>query len=296
MKHIILVFSMAIATIASNAQSTNAEKFAVKASAEIGLGNTISTTSSISSLSSKSSTGNYGFDFGWTFWKKQNNSLELNVGVAYTPTYVKLDLSSLDYSYTAPASADMDGDPYQRFYELDDLHQKVYYGQVTVPLYVTYAYKCNDWLGVHADLGMRVGFKTNSKVSDVKGASYSYGVYPQYEDLLINASYLNSFGTTNLADAVYDKPMCNSFSTSVIVGVGAEFRIYQHLAADLSFRYNAGVTNIFNVKNNGTDFTNESAPVNYTVTSGQQIKSLSDYLNSSKLGQFSLRVALIYRF
>lgn len=287
---------MAFAIIASNAQSNDNEKFAIKASGEIGLGNTVSTSSSVSSLSSKSTTENFGLEFGWTFWKKQNNRLELNVGVAYTPTSIKLDLASLDYNYSAPADADMDGNPYQRYYKLNNLHQKVSYGQLSIPLYLTYAYKCNNWFGVHADLGVRLGFKTSSKISEATGESYSYGVYPQYDNLLINASYLNSFGTTNLADALRENPLCNAFTASFLIGAGAEFRIYKNLAADLSFRFNPGITNIFKGNYNGANFTNESALVNYTAASGQQLKSLSDYLNSSKLRQLSLRIALIYRF
>lgn len=278
------------------AQSTESEKFAIKASAEIGLGNSISTSSTIGSSSTKATSGDYGVDFGWTFWKKQNHSLEANIGVAYSPTSVKSDLGSLDYNYEAPASADVDGDPYRRFYEISRMHQKVTSGRITIPVYLAYAYRCNEWLGVHADLGVRLGFKTSAKLSEVSGEAYSYGVYPQYDNLLINESYLNDFGTTNLAYAKYGEPACNVFSTSVLVGVGAEFRIYKYLAADLSFRYNRGITNIFKGQYTGQNITHESAPVNYIVENGQQVKSMTDYLSSSKLNRFSLCIGLIYRF
>lgn len=282
--------------ICAYTQSSENEKYAIKASAEFGLGNSISTSSDMSTLSTKSTMGNYGVDFGWTFWKKQNNRLELNVGLAYSPTSVTLDLGSFDYDYSAPADADMDGDTYQRYYEIGFMNQKVGYGRLTLPVYLTYAYRCNEWFGVHADLGLRFGFKTNSKLSKVVGEAYSYGIYPQYDNLLIDESYLNDFGKTDLAKARYVAPECSGFSTSLLVGFGAEFRIYGPLAADISLRYNAGFSNLFKGRYDGQKFNSENAPVNYSVSEGQAVKSLTDYLNSSKVSQIALRISLIYRF
>ena len=278
------------------AQNNNSERFAIKASAEIGLGNSISATSSINPLSSKATMGNYGLDFGWTFWSQKGHRLEANIGVTYSPTGVELELGSLDYNYGAPATADMDGESYRRFYEIRNLHQKVSLGRVTLPIYLTYGYKCNEWFGLHADLGVRLGFKTSVTISEVSGEAYSYGIYPQYDNLLINELYLNDFGTTNLANTGYGEPECNGFSTSIIAGIGAEFRIYKNISADISIRYNKGITNLFKKQYSDDNFTNASAPINYSVSDGQQVKSLTDYLSSSKVSSLSLRIALIYRF
>ena len=72
---------------------------------------------------------------------------------------------------------------------------------------------------------------------------------------------------------------------------GAEFRIYGPLTADLSFRYNAGLTNLYK---GGT--TTDIAPVSYTVADGQQVLPLCDYFKTSKLSMISLQLARIYRF
>lgn len=296
MKHIIISSMIALVSLMASAQNSGESRFAVKASAEIGLGNSLSVSSSVGSLDSKASSSNYGVDFGWTFWKKQKNSLELNVGVAYSPTSVKIDLESIDYDYQAPASADMDGDAYQRYYQLDNVHQKVTYNSFTIPVYLTYTYMCNSWFGLHADLGMRLGFKTGSKISEVSGGAYSYGIYPKYGDLIIDEPYLNDFGTTDLADARRVETACNGFSATILMGAGLEFRLSKHFAADLSVRYNPGLTNLFKEQYNGAKFTSESAPVSYTVAEGQQVKALTDYMRSSKLNQLSLRIGLIYRF
>lgn len=300
MKKSIIISLIAVACGALSpqaaAQSAEGEKFAIKATAEIGLGNCLSSSSTISPSASKASSGDYGLDFGWTFWKKHNHNLEANIGIAYSPTSVTADLGSFDYSYEAPCTADMDGDPYLRYYEISRIHQKITTGRITIPVYLTYAYKFNEWFGVHADLGVRLGFKTGAKLGKVAGEAYSYGIYHQYDNLLINESYLNDFGATNLAYAGYGEPVCNAFSSSVLVGIGAEFRICECLAADLAFRYNRGITNLFKGQCNGQDITDESAPVNYTVENGQQVKSLTNYFSSSKLNRFALCIGLTYRF
>ena len=292
----ILSALMLAAAVHASAQSKDGEKFAIKASAEIGLGNSISTTSMLPS-SRKASAGDYGIDFGWTFFEKDRHRLEANIGVAYRSTSLTFDWDAMDYDYAAPASADMDGETYQRYYEIGYMSQKVDLGQIAVPVYLTYAYQCNEWLGFHADLGVRLGFKSSCKFKDVSGSAYSYGVYPQYDDLKIDDAYLNNFGTTNLANARRIAPEASGFSASVLVGVGAECRIYGPLAADVSFRYNAGVTNMFKEQyKNATSFSHATAPVNYTVDKGQAVKPATGYLHSSKQNQFSIRMGLIYRF
>lgn len=283
--------------IAGWAQSINNEKFAVRVTAGISLGDAMNLKSSMPELTCSSSNNDFGVDFGWSFWRMQNHSLEGNIGVGYSISSIKLNLGKLNYSYSAPENADMDGDSYVRFYELKRLNQKVSLGRLSVPLYLKYSYRCTKWLGIHADAGVNIGIKLYSKISDLSGEGFSYGVYPQYEDLVISENYLNDFGRTFYSGSMGDVPYANSFSYSVIAALGAEFRIYGPLAADLSFRYNAGLTDLYKTKFNVSglfDMTN--APVSYLVDEGQSVKSLTDYLTTSKLSSYSANVSLIYRF
>ena len=202
----------------------------------------------------------------------------------------------MDYDYSAPSSADMDGNTYQRYYQLKNATQNVSYNRFTIPVYASYSFLFNKHFGLRADLGVRMGFKVNSKISKVSGESNSYGIYPQYDNLLIDAPYLNDFGKTSLSTALRDDPKCNGFSTSMLVGIGFEYRICSHFAAEIGIRYDAGLTNIFKGQNIDNVFTNETAPVKYSVENGQQIDALSDYFKSSKQNQLSLRIAFIRRF
>ena len=100
MKQIIKTALCAIALSASLtgwAQSTDNNKFVVKAYANIGLGDAVKLNSNLPGISSSSSAYDYGVDFGWTFWQKQRHSLEANIGIAYSASSVKMNLKNLDY-------------------------------------------------------------------------------------------------------------------------------------------------------------------------------------------------------
>ena len=271
--------------------------FSLKLSADIGLINSLSTKSEIGGLSTKANSGDYALEFGWRFWQRKGNSLQANIGIGYSPLSLKLTLPSVDYNYSAPASADIDGVPYIRYYELKDLTQKVGTGSILIPLYLRYAYSFNKIVALTADLGFNFRLTTYSKLNSSSGISYSYGIYPQYDNLLINAPYMNDFGATDLSTSNREDVRHNSFSASFMVGIGAEFNIWGPLSADLGFRYNAGLCNIFKkAVQLKSIYSAENAPVTYTVKEGQRIKPLSDYLSSSHLSQFSLNIGLIYRF
>ena len=297
LKWMLVGLSMTTVATALHAQATDKESFAIKAGAGIGLGNTMAANKNMAALSQKTGSGDYGIDFGWTFWKKGSNRLEGNIGLNYTPVSTTFTLEGLNYQYSATADADMDGNAYTRFYELGEMRQKVLTGYFTIPIYVRYAYMVAKEIGLYADLGFRPGFKTSSKISSMSGTSYSYGVYPEYDDLMIDADYINDFGETNLSDASCMKPEANGFSMSMLIGIGAEFRIYGPLAADIGLRYDAGLTNLYKPEWNGDDnFVQANAPVNYLVDKGQEVRSFTGFLKSSHLSQFSVRIALVYRF
>ena len=278
------------------AQTSSNGKFSIKASTEIGLANSFSTQSSLSSLASKVSGSNTGIDFGWIFYQKSGHNLEANIGVAYSPLTATFDLGATEYNYAAPVSADEDGETYIRYYELGAMSQKVKITQLSLPIYLSYSYECSQRLRLHADLGVRFGFKTSCSLDNVDGEVYSYGIYPQYDNLKIDASYMNGLGRSDLAGAVYSTPYAAGVATSVLAGVGAEIYLAGPLSVDLSLRYNAGVSDIFKSRYNGVYLSSVSAPVTYTVAEGQSVKPMSDYLKSSKFSQLMLKIGLICRF
>ena len=279
--------------------TANGQKFAVKAGADIGLGNAMSLSSGLPEMSTKSSSNSFGVDFGYTFWEKRGNSLEANIGLGYRMASATFDVRNMEFNYAAPASADMDGNPYQRYTKLSDINQKVNMGYLNIPVYLEYQYHATKWLGVHADIGFGLGFKCSDNVETTSGSAYSYGVYPEYDNLVIDADYLNDFGNRDLTGAKAGTADISGFSASVLAGAGLEFYVGGPVSIDLGVRYNAGLTKVFSDKySSGSTptMTAENAPVTYSVKDGLQVKALSDYCTKSHLNPFSLHVGINVRF
>lgn len=277
----------------------SAQEYAVKAYGDIGLGKGLSMTTALPDITSKSSSNAFGIDFGWTFWKKNANSLEANIGLSYRMASATFDVASMSYSYAAPAAADEDGNPYQRYTTLSNLQQKIKFGYFTIPIYLQYQYRVTNWLGVHADLGFSLGFKCTGSVGSISGIANSYGVYPQFDDLVIKADYLNDFGERSLNGAAKEKPDVKGFSASAIAGAGLEFYVSGPVSIDLGIRYNQGLTTVFGTQhdiNSTATITAQNAPVTYTVAQGQQVKALCDYVTKSHLTPLSLHIGINVRF
>lgn len=284
-------------SLLASGQSIIKDRLAIKVTADIGLGKALGVDATLPEIKTKSSSFDFGFDVGWTFWKQNNQSLEANLGFSYGSMPLKAELSELEYNYSAPASADMDNEPYIRYYRLSDLQQKFSISRVTIPIYLNYRYQFTDLISAHALLGIKLGFLTSSKLTDTKGEASSYGVYPQYDNLMIDASYMNEFGNTVLTTARTLEAEGGSGASSFMIGAGAEVFIWGPLSADLSFRYESGFGDVFKKTTwTSTSFNEENAPVNYSVEGGQKIKPLSNYFTKSKISRLSCCISLIYRF
>lgn len=285
------------AVLSVSGQNTTDEKFAVKANADIGLGKAMRTAYSLPATGSKSSSYDLGVDFGWTFWEQRQHSLEANIGLGFSSTSLTSKLAGIAYDYSAPADADMDMDPYVRYYEISGMNQKVRANRLTLPIYLNYRYKLSQRVSLHALLGLKLGFSVYRNIGKATATAFSYGIYPQYDDLMIDATYMNCFGETALTTDQAIKPKTNAVGASIMTGIGAEIWIWGPLAGDISFRYEGSLTNMFkSIKSADAPFTDQNAPVTYTVAEGQTTKALASYMTRSKLSRFSLSLSLIYRF
>ena len=276
-----------------------AQDYAVKAYSDVGLVEGKSMTMALPQMTSKMSSNAFGVDFGWKFWNKNAHSLEANLGLGYRIASATFDVTSMSYNYAAPAEADEDGNSYQRYTTLSDLKQKINLGYLNIPVYLQYQYRATKWLGIHADFGFHLGFKCSGSIGSTSGIADSYGVYSQYEDLVIKADYLNDFGERSLKEAYNDEPKVNGFSASIIAGAGLEFYVGSRVSIDLGVRYNTGLTSVFKNMydlNSTTSLTSENAPVTYTVTQGQRVNAMSDYVTKSPLNSLSLHIGVNLRF
>ena len=298
MKGKIIIMSVA-AILLGLPQRAEAKDMAVKMYGDIGLTKAPSLTVGLPGMTTKGSSHAFGVDFGYTFWKQGPNSLEANIGIGYRLASSTFSIDKLSYEYSAPASADEDGNPYQRHTTLTDVNQKINLGYLNIPIYLQYQYRATKWLGIHADVGFGLGFKCIGKIGSTTGIANSYGVYQEYNQLVIKANYLNDFGETFLDEAKEGKADIKGFNASVMAGVGFEFYIANPVSIDLGIRYHAGLTDVFAGHydiGSTSQFTAETAPLTYTVAGGQQVKALSDYVTKSRLNPFSLHVGINLRF
>lgn len=284
-------------TFNTPAQTVNQGKFAVKAGAGIGLGNGISITTPAPLNTDNSSVTDFDVDFGYSFWRTKNMALEVNIGLGYTAVSTKFDIEKWDYSYAADANADMDGNSYDRHYELANIEQKINTGYFTLPVYLSYRYCFGRRFALHADAGVRLGFKMSASMDACSGDSYSYGIYPEYDNLKIDADWMNGFGNREINKADAGTPEVGGIDASLIFGVGAEIGIAGPLSLDLGVRYALGMSDIYvNSYTIRNQMTAETVPVSYTVAGGELVRPLSGYLTKSKLSQLALRIGVVFRF
>lgn len=288
--------------------SANAQNFAIKAYDNIALGKPLHVTNQYPGQSAKCSANSFGLDFGWTFWRHGNNSLEANIGVGYSFLGATFGFGDLDYNYAAPATADDDLNEYQRYYEIRDLKQKSTVGYVQVPIYLDYEYRCARWLGVYAEAGVNLGFRVFNSTGSTTGTATSWGVFPIYDDLEIREDYLDHFGTRSLVNATRQKTETKDFSCHIMCGAGFEFFPYQPVSFVVGVRYEAGMTQLFKggLKDAGSSYTEATAPVTYTAWEkngnnyewvGQtEVKSLADYVKKSRFSPLNLHVGVNIRF
>lgn len=279
--------------------AASAQKYAIKAYDNIGIGNPMSVTHAQPSQGHSSSYNTFGVDFGYTFWRKGGSSLEANIGFGYAAAGATFSLPAMDYHYSAPTIADEDGNAYERYYELSDMRQTASVGYFTLPIYLEYQYRCLSWLGVKAEVGVGLGFRLHSGLGKVSGRAKAWGVFPEYDDLLIDEDYLDDFGERFLTNALVTDHQSHAFNASIMCGAGFEFYAYEPVSFELGVRYNHGLTQVFDGSKEiatGGGYTADTAPVYYTVAGGTQVRPLTEYTSKSKLNPLSIHVGVTVRF
>lgn len=290
-----LVYGLIAAALCGTAMEASAQKFAIKAYDNITLNKPMNVTSELPGQPVKTSSNSFGVDFGWTFWRKGINSLEANIGVGYSFLGATFGYENMKYDYSAPTIADEDGNAYQRYYELTNLKQKSTVGYLTIPISLAYQVKPLKWLGIYAEAGVNLGCRIYNSIGNTSGNAYAYGIFPEYDDLLIDEPYLDDFGLVNLAGKSRNENKVKGFNCQIMCGAGFEFYAYKPVSFVVGVRYMAGLGNVFEGGRNG-EINADNAPVTYTVADGTTVKSLADYSTKSKFAPLALHVGVNVRF
>lgn len=257
-----------------------------------GLGNT-----SIIGLNTDPSTIGYGMTYGYTVLNSGSLSLSVNAGFEYQRLTTKSHLANFTQSYQAPATADIDNETYVRHTSVSDLSQKNTLSHLSIPIYVEGTCSIGSLFQVYADLGFKPGFKVGNKTTTTAGEATSYGIYPQYNDLKIDNPAMNDFGTVQLAgEAVTQNAPAKSTSFAIMAGAGLKIKIYNNLRLKIGVAYDYCLTDLYTSLPYSTVHTETTAPVTYTVANGTEVKSLTNYIDKSRLSALSFHAGFCLSF
>lgn len=154
-------------------------------------------------------------------------------------------------------------------------------------------------MGVYANVEVNLGFRIANSASSISGTAKTYGVYKEYDELVIKADYINDFGLRYLDEAVRGKADINGFCAALKCGTGLEFYAAEPVSFVAGVTYSHGLTDVFKGLydlSSAQSIDAETAPVTYTVAGGQQVKALSDYVTKSRLNPFALHLGVSVRF
>ncbi len=296
-KILVIFILMACSVIGSNAQNPNTKRVAIKVGADLGLTKGMSTSSLLDFQTDKTSTKSFGLDFGYKFWAKKSMSFDVNIGVGYKMIDNKLGIENVDYSYEASPDADVDHNSYDRYNAVAEINQTIDTRSLAVPIYLSYNIRCAKWLSFHLDAGAQINYIMSSTITNSTAEIDTYGVFSEYDDLMIDADWLDNFGHRSVNTVSNSEAAVNNLNCSLLLGGGFEIRLAKPLWLDLGVRYNEGFSNLFqNQYSRNSIYSSENAPITYTVEDGEVVKPLTRYLTKSKLSGLSLRAALVFRF
>ena len=244
----------------------------------------------------------FGVDFGYIIPSRGKVKIGIFTGLGLSTGKIDMSVESLNYHYNAGANADMDGDTYVRYYELNDMKESIKMNHLSIPIYADVDFRASKRVSVYAQVGIKTYLNAGSKIDKLTGSVYSYGIYPQYQDLMIDESWLNEFGhsTISLDDNINDIQF-KGFSADLMLGIGARIKLVGPLSLDLGINYvNPLIDRMDTTKDTATlqsGNTNEmQAPVTYTVAGGQVVNNtLSNYCKI-KSNPLKVKVGLTFKF
>ena len=217
---------------------------------------------------------------------------------------IETNFQTSDYYYST--GADVDGDNYIRHYANFNLSQKMNLTEIVVPVYADLNIKLHQLISLYFDVGVKANLNIGHKVDDTQGSAYIYGVYPQYNNLLMDEHWgYNGFGNKTFKDSDLDNSDLvgvSSFTADAFGGIGLRFNIpTTPLSIDIGAQYQYGVMDIIKPEGNRIELSNNSnSPLVYNTVSGpnstEHVRNLSEVLSSVKRRSLKLSMGIIYKF
>ena len=252
---------------------------------------------SVNGLSfSKSVHHEFGLDLGYMVPTNGLFQMGFYAGVGFASSSAVLGMDTIHYHYQAGSEADIDGDSYTRHYTIEHASQKLSMMDLTVPVYL--------------DLGIKNYINLSANLSELTGTYSSWGVYPQYSDLVLDhTTGLTQFAApgTALATQTTSSTMdINSYSMDLLSALGVRVKLkdkqffplyfvfsigYQHSL--LAPYKNANALTVSDIKGNVSA---QEAFSTYTVESGESTMPLSAFVSELKRKMVTFNFGITYKF
>ncbi len=242
----------------------------------------------------------YGLDFGYVLPSLKDIKVGIYTGVAYSISNAEVTASDLSFSYGAGENADVDADSYVRHYEFSKIEQKLSTKSIVMPAYFDLEYLVNKHFTLYAQAGAKIYFNMQGTLSDSRAEVRVYGVYPQYDNLFVDAEYLNGFGEKSFGqdDFVEQTSKINKFNYDLFGSLGFKVSLYKDILLDLNASYQAGLGKVFSRQiptryQQGHLFYG-ILPAEYTVDGGEVLRNPMESIDL-KRRFWSLNIGLIFK-
>lgn len=252
--------------------------------------NKLGNTGAIST--SKDEEMGFGVDFGYVFPTTSHLRIGLYAGVGLSLNNLTMELTPQgdDLKYSAPASADEDGNAYIRLYEMmggKGIIQEMKATDLAIPLYADFEYEFNSFFSVYADLGMKVQTSKGDLSTEI-GEYKTWGRYPSYGNIEIgkdNDVILNDFGNHNTIE-IDEEGATKSTAIDGLLGVGLRLNINKSIAFDAGMQYQIG----------GKSWkANQGSLFSYSLEGGDKVNLLRLVDNISH-NSLKITASLIFKF
>ena len=282
-------------------------RFRLKAHYDLGLGNAYKLEGTDNSLTTdKNSVSNIGLDFGYVFPSKGIMKAGVFLGVGFAQSRIDFGYTNADYYFST--SADVDGDSYIRHYQNLNIKQGIKLTDLTIPLYADISFHFSSVVNLFVDLGVKFHFNMNHKMNTAEGSAYTYGIYPQYNNLRMDEHWgYNGFGNTAFSATNLDNTVLldvSSLTIDALGSIGLRFNIPETpLALDLGVSYQMGLSNVIKANNTAVSLADVSDPSHALVyntltgqTSTEHLRNLTESLTGVKRQVLMFNIGLAYKF
>lgn len=252
----------------------------------------------------------FGLDLGYMIPTNGLFQMGFYAGVGFASSSVVLGMDTIHYHYQAGSEADIDGDSYTRHYTIERASQKLSMKDLTIPIYLDLNFHIHRIVSLYLDLGIKNYINLSANLSDLTSTYSSWGVYPQYSDLVLDhTTGLSQFvapGTALSVQTTSSTMDINGYSMDLLSALGVRIKLKDKQFFPLYFDFSIGYqhsllapyknANALTVSDIQGNVSAQEAFSTYTVEFGESVLPLSAYVSDLKRNMVTFNFGITYKF